>query len=600
MTETLVKPVANSRVLLLLILLLAFGLRVYKSGSYGLYLDEKYTMIIAQGIAMGGANQQDVFYKPGKSYFTPQEFWKPKTLADFIEANIRGDIGNSPVYYGILWVWMQVFGMSDFAVRLPSVIISTLTVALVFIFVKKHLKSESLAALCAFLAAIEPFFVAYSHMARNYSLSFFLTLLSTHVFLLIVGRFQNRISLSGRATPVGWLYAGYGLLFTLAVLSHYLTVTVFLCHGLYLLFFVRNAPTWRNLAITYVLALVPIVLWFVYGGGKYTFKTLAHQAQLYKQVALTNPTTNKFGLILPATLSNVVNRSLPIGSDLFTVTNGLGSPALGDRNRLMAFILGVVAAFLVHRYRRQQSVAVWVSMALAGLLLAGALVATIFSLQLVVMALAPLLVYLLYVNLNENRLAASRQLLIFLAMLTLIPTLFLILMAFRSGHTYGITQRYSGFSFPYAIIFVAFAIREVWFLPQSFRLIIGAVLLVQLGYIIQLLVRIYQDRDPKYTYFTRPRIANPYSTSAQRIRELYTEGDTVLYPSIRLRPVDEIEKTLSPYSIEDAQLTNLYLPRNAQYLQRMDTTQTDRIILVKGRSGQQLTIFDFKGTTYRY
>jgi hypothetical protein len=35
-----------------------------------------------------------------------------------------------------------------------------------------------------------------------------------------------------------------------------------------------------------------------------------------------------------------------------------------------------------------------------------------------------------------------------LYMMALVPTLFLILMSFKNGHTYGITQRYSGFSFP--------------------------------------------------------------------------------------------------------------------------------------------------------
>ena len=68
---------------LLLIIALAFMLRVYKSGTYALYLDEKYTLVISQGIVMEGANQKDVFFVPGKKYFTPKEFWKEKTFADY-------------------------------------------------------------------------------------------------------------------------------------------------------------------------------------------------------------------------------------------------------------------------------------------------------------------------------------------------------------------------------------------------------------------------------------------------------------------------------------------------------------------------------------
>ncbi|MBC8152468.1 MAG: glycosyltransferase family 39 protein [Bacteroidetes bacterium] len=590
------------RPLFILIILLAFGLRVYQSGAYGLYLDEKYTLIISQGIAMEGANQKDVFFTPGKVYFTPEEFWKPKTLADFVEANVRGDIGNSPVYYALLWLWMQVFGLSDFAIRLLSVVFSTAVVGLVYTFVRRHLKSENLALGCALLAAIEPFFVAYSHMARNYSFSFFLTLLATHLFLLLCEPYSpdNQHIARQNANRTG-LFAAYGLLITLSVLSHYLTVTVFLCHGLYLLFFARAGQLWGRLAVVYGLAFVPVVLWFVYGGGRYTFQTLAYQAQLYREAALHPEANSQYGLVLPATLGNVVKRALPIGADLFMMTNGLGVESMGYRNLLLAVGLGVVIAGLIRRYGRSPSTTVPIGAAIAVpvLLAAGYGLYTTPSLQLIVAAMVPTFVYLLYRGLKVNRFDAPGSLLFFLGMLALIPTLFLIVMSVKNGHTYGITQRYSGFSFPYAIIFVALMGREALALPVAFRASVLAVLVLQLGFIGLLLLRIYQDRDPKYTYFARPRVENPYFTSAQRIKQQYAQGDTVLYPSHLMVAHDAVERTHSPFSIEDAQLTNLYLPKDARYPQRLDTTQTDRIILVKG-NGQRITIVDFKGRTFRY
>ena len=595
---------AYRRPLLFLIILLAFGLRVYKSGSYGLYLDEKYTLIISQSIAMEGANQKDVFFTPGKVYFTPEEFWKPKALSDFIEANIRGDIGNSPVYYALLWAWMHLFGLSDFAIRMLSVLFSTATIGLIYVFVRRHLRSENLAFGCALLATIEPFFIAYSHMARNYSLSFFLTLLATHVFLLLCEPYTRSTTrrssppTSRRSTSAG-LYAAYGLLVTLSVLSHYLTVTVFLCHGLYLLLFVRNTRFWSRLAVTYTLAFVPVVLWFVYGGGRYTFQTLAYQAKIYREAAL-HPGVGPYGLVLPATPENVVKRSLPIWTDLFIITNGLGSDTLGYRNLLMALAVGVVIAALIRRYRRTTVVPVWAVGTVPLLLGAGYWLATISSLQLLVAATIPTFAYLLYVGLKTNRFGVPGPLLVLLGLLAVVPTLFLIITSVRNGHTYGITQRYSGFSFPYAILFVALLLREVWALPMGFRVSILAVLTLQLGFVGLLLRRIYRDNAPKYTYFARPRIENPYLTSAQQIQAQYAPGDTVLYPSRKLVAHDEVERTHSPYSIEDAQLTNLYLPKDARYPQRLDTTQTDRIVLLKGKTGRQITIFDFKGNTYRY
>jgi uncharacterized membrane protein len=577
---------------LLLLLAFAFGLRVCQSGSYGLFLDEKYTIVIAHGVVMEGSNQKDVFFTPGKTYFTPAEFWKPKTFADFMEANARGDIGNSPFYYGVLWLWMQLFGWTDFGLRLLSVLFSTLTVGLIFGFVRRHLRSEPLAWLSAGVAAIEPFFVAYSHMARNYSLSFFLTLLATHVFLLLVERDRNR-------KPINWLLIGYGALLAASVLSHYLTVTVFLCHGLYLLFYARRPAFWARLGAVAAAGMGVVSLWFLFGAGQYTFKTLAYQAEIYKQAAITGDT--HYGVVLPATLKNVGAKMLPIVADLFMPANGLGSDALGSRNRLIAIFLGCVAAFLVHRYRREKPVPIWVAVVVPGLLVAGYPLYFSRSFQLVVMAAMPTFIYLLVSALRAEKLPpdAPRGWWIFMGLLAVVPTLFLVLMTFRNGHTYGLTQRYSGFSFPYAGMFVALLLREVWRLPTALRLTMAAALGLQAVHLAGLLLRIYEDRDPKYTYFLNPRTENPYYQAAQKIEQLYAPGDTVLYPSVRLRAATEIDKTYAPYAIQDAQLTNLYLPRDAKYLQRMDTTQTNRILLVK-KNGQRITVFDFEGTKYRY
>lgn len=581
---------------LLLIIALAFMLRVYKSGTYALYLDEKYTLVISQGIVMEGANQKDVFFVPGKKYFTPKEFWKEKTFADYIEANIRSDIGNSPVYYGVLWLWMKIFGFSDFSARFPSVIFSTMVVGMVYVFVKRHFRSESLALLSAFLTAIEPFFVAYSHMARNYSMSFFLTLLATHLFLLLVERQKQ----GGQGTP--WkLYGWYGLVFVLSLLSHYLTITVFLCHALYALLFIRPVKSWLPFVYTAVVGLGIVSLWFIFGGGKYTFQTLAYQAKLYGGLAQTDPYNNGFAIILPATLHNLAIKSAPLWADLLMVSNGLGQiEALGIRNIGIAFLLGIGAVIVLHRYLRSTRPSVWLAVAFGLLLVIGMPFYTVPHLTYIVLAAFPSFVYLLVLYLRRHVVRTDRSLIWFTAILAIVPTLFLVVMSIKNNHTYGLTQRYSGFSFPYSIIFVAMMLRQFWLMPGTIKLILGAVLAIQSYFVANLLVRIYQDRDPKYTYFINPRGPNPYIQTAERIKANYAPGDTVVYPSIKLNPRDSIELTHYPYSIMDAQWTNFYLPKDAEYWQRMDTTEVDKVFLIKGDTGKKIEIFDFEGKKYRY
>ncbi|WP_236648782.1 glycosyltransferase family 39 protein [Spirosoma sp. 209] len=590
----LLASLSRSQWTIYLILLLALGLRLYKSSVHGLYLDEKFTLVNTQGVSLEGANQRDVFHTPGKVYFTPQEFWKPKQLNDYIRAIIQTDIGNSASHYALLWAWIEVFGLSDLSIRMPSIIFSTLIVGLLFLLVRRYLKSQPLALIVTALAAVEPFFIAYSHMARNYCMTIFLCLLGTWLFLRILDKRAE-----GRH-PIG-LYIGYGLSFALATLGHYLAFTVFLCHGIYLLLFNRDLKTYIGFGLSTVGGAVGLILpWFVYGGGKYTLFTLAYQAKLYGGLALTNPYNNGFGIILPATLANIVKKSIPVWADLFMISNGLSAETLAFRNLVIAVGFGLIALLVVVRFGQKNQPPAWVKVAVPILLVAGMALYTIQSARLVVAAALPLLYYLLYQAFVAHNDRSERRFLYLMVLCSTIPTLVLIAFAVRNGHTYGITQRYSGFSFPYALTLVGLIIQQLFRQPAYLRLTLGAILLVQAYFIGDLLYRIYEDQAPKYTYYGRYRIENPYNTAAQRIISQYAPGDTVLYPSARTNPRDEIEKTYTTHSIIDAQYTNLYLPKDATYYQRMDTTQTDRIILIKGKTGQRITIYDFEGTKYRY
>lgn len=583
--------------LLSALLILALALRLYRVGTYSIYFDEKSTLLISQSVVLEGYNQKDVF---SKTYFTPAEFWKPKTFNDFIEANIRGDIGNSPAYYGVLWVWLKIFGLSDASLRMPSVIFSTLIVALLFVFVRRHFKSDALALTSAAIAAIEPFFVAYSHIARNYSMTFFLTLLGTHLFLLIMERVRNG-SRNSKREPVIGLYLAYGLVFVASVLSHYLTVTVFLCHGLYALLYLRNSRSWVALGITGVVGLGLVSLWFIFGGGKYTFFTLDYQAKFYRNIALTNPYKSGFGTILPATIPNITVRAIPIFTDLFMLTNGVISALVSLRNVLIALGVGAAVTFIIHQYIDVRKPPVWVYASVTVLLLLGLPFYVFDPVRALILSVVLPFVYLIGRYIVENVGREQKPQVVMLFLLAFVPTFFLLFMAWRSGHTFGITQRYSGFSFPYVCIFVAMGVQKLASLRWWFSVPIAIVLLIQAGNVIQLIADLYADQAPKYTFFSTPRIANPYWSSAQKLKELYMPGDTILYPN-KERPIysEKIDKSFTDLSLLDAQLVNVYLPKEATYIQRIDPTERNRIVLVKGKTGEKITIFDFKGKTYRY
>ncbi len=569
----------KENLILALVLLAGLMLRLYHLDTYSIFFDEKSTMVVSQGIVLEGSNQKDIFTA---ATFTPAQFWSHKSLADYYEAMTRSDIGNSPFYYFLLHWWMEIFGISDFTARFFSVIFSVLIIAATYFFSKRFFSSKT-GLIAAAIVAIEPFFIAYSHQARNYSLTFFLTLLATYFFLQII---ENKTS---RKKTI-WLYVGYVLACGLGLLSHFLTIAVLLAHAIYALFFLRTIQGWIRMAFAGVAALSGVTWWMLFGGGQYTLFTLNYQAEHYRKMAETNDHT--YGVILPATLQNVFTKSLPVFSDLIIFTNGLTDALVGKRNTIIAICVGILL-IVFYRFRNKIKTPDWLTPRLPYLLI---LISSVFytnhKLQFCILSVSIFALSFLY-DVHKEADAKQKQRLWLLYMMGLIPTLFLILMSFKNGHTYGITQRYSGFSFPYVIIVISLLLQYYSSLPSEFRILVFVFMVMQFYFVGQRLEEFYADRSLKYGYFVEPRPANPFYAAAKEIEKVYQKGDTILYPAKRYPIKSEMDRTFLPYSVRDAQLTNLYLPKDADYVQRMDTTQTDRILI--RRNQKTLEIINLKG-----
>jgi uncharacterized membrane protein len=575
----------------LLIIIVSFGfiLRVTNLDKHGIFLDEKATLLISQGMAMEGNSQKNCFYTPNKTTFTPKEFWLPKTIDDFYDSIRRSDIGNSPFYYLLLHIWIKLFGMSDFSVRFMSVLFSCATIILLFIFIKEHFKNLKLAILGAFLMAIEPFFIAMSQQIRNYSMTFFLTLLTTHIFLKIVKNEEVGIKKNGQ-------YILYGLLAGLCLLSHFLTSIVFLAHGLYVLIFVRKIRPWYLLPLSLSIAGLMFGYWILFGGGNYSFQTLNYQAKLYYNEAHAVPNVHA-GYIDPATVKNVAKKSLPIFSDLFIVSNGLVNAFNGKKNLILAIIITLVSIFTVIKFQKSKN-NVWI-WALIGINFIGYLLYSTAKWQYLELVNCGILVYLFIDHLRKNREEMMRKQVIFIIILALLSTTFLVLITFKNGHTFGLTQRYSGFSFPYAIILIAIALLQADRL-KPLNYVVWAIFLIQLYFVGLATKDVLNDVSMKYNYRDKARAENPYPKVAANLIKQYQTGDTIVYPSyIKTTYEADIYTKKIKKSVLDAQYVNLYLPHDADYIQTVDALEPNKVFLKK-KDGNKIEIFDFKGDTFRY
>ncbi len=172
--------------LTLAVLLLAFGLRVYRLPAQSLWYDEALSVHYA--------------LQP----------WSQML------AGVSGS-DHPPLHTLLLHVWLNVVGQTEFAARYLSLWWGVLGVALLY-HLARQLFDKSIGLLAALLLAISPLHVWYSQEARMYSLALTLNLGVVLTLLAVVARRET--------SP--WPWAGYVLLGALALYAHFYTSFILL------------------------------------------------------------------------------------------------------------------------------------------------------------------------------------------------------------------------------------------------------------------------------------------------------------------------------------------------------------------------------------
>ena len=174
---------------LLLILAISSGLRLYRLERQSLWFDEAYSVFMARN--------------------DPATLWKQQA-AD-----------SSPTfYYSLLHYWIQLFGSSEFSVRLLSALFGILLIPLLFV-AGRELFNRSVGLCAAIIAGISPIHIYYSQEARMYTLLSFMSLVSFLMLHLSLGKNRKR----------HWI--GYVLSTTLCLYTHNFGVMLVLAQGIY-------------------------------------------------------------------------------------------------------------------------------------------------------------------------------------------------------------------------------------------------------------------------------------------------------------------------------------------------------------------------------
>jgi uncharacterized membrane protein len=184
------RKITRHGIALLGIVLIGLLLRVYHLGTQSIWLDEAVSVLLSKL-----AVQQMV----------------QATAADV----------HPPLYYFLLHYWVMIFGTSESAVRLLSVLFGVLAIPMTYM-VGRQLFNEEAGLLGALILAVSAFNVQYSQETRMYSLMVLLALISMYFFW----RFLQQSNL---VSSVGYVFST-----TLLVYTHYFGVFVVIAQNIYL------------------------------------------------------------------------------------------------------------------------------------------------------------------------------------------------------------------------------------------------------------------------------------------------------------------------------------------------------------------------------
>ncbi len=159
-----------------------------------------------------------------------QQMKPGSTPLDTLNSLAVEDPQHSPLYFLFARGWMLIFGSSIVASRLLPVLISLISLPLIYLLAWELFQSSLTALLATALLALSPIEILFAQTARQYSLLTLMVILSSYALLKAV-RWRD---------PLTW--GMYSLACIFGLYTHLLFGLTIMAHGAYLLLLSLNAP----------------------------------------------------------------------------------------------------------------------------------------------------------------------------------------------------------------------------------------------------------------------------------------------------------------------------------------------------------------------
>ena len=237
-------PLRLERAALVLIVLLAFALRVYRLGAQAIWWDESLSV-----------------------YRATRELGAVLANTILIQNVVTTDTV-PPLYFLLLHFLVPVFGTTEFAMRFFSLAANVATIPLLYVLARRLLtlthsplscspglrtgEGPGVGVIAALLGALSPFYVWYAQEARPYALVLFWSTLAVYA---LVRAFSIRLSVSPQA--IRWV-AVYILAAIAALYTHYYAIFLIPFHVVLI-----AALVWRKQRAWVALPAVPLASAFL-------------------------------------------------------------------------------------------------------------------------------------------------------------------------------------------------------------------------------------------------------------------------------------------------------------------------------------------------
>lgn len=174
------------------------------------------------------------------AYLTRFDFAK---IWEFTAADVH-----PPFFYFLLKAWAHVFGRTDYAMRMMSVVFGALAILFTYLLIESRYGVKA-AILSSFLLSICPVFIRYGQEMRMYAL-----------VVAIVAAASYALWLATRSGKKSW-WICYGLLVALGMWTHYFAALAWAVHLIYL-FRRYGKKFWQKKIVgAYVLAIICYLPW---------------------------------------------------------------------------------------------------------------------------------------------------------------------------------------------------------------------------------------------------------------------------------------------------------------------------------------------------